>query len=169
VTTLQATYLRAADTFRQVLGRLGAADLSRPVPSCPGWTVSDVVTHVNDTHAAALGPERAEAEDLMAAYALAVPDDPAVASTAPVDTLELTLHAWDVARACGVELRLGEDQLTFLEAFAREAGPRLYVDDQFAPVDLETVDPTTLDRQGVALLPYGRQVRRTATGAPDSV
>jgi len=161
VNALQATYVRAADVFRQVLGQLGAADLSRPVPSCPGWTVSDVVTHVNDTHAEALGPGRADAEDLMAAYALAIPEDPAVASTAPVEALDLTLHAWDVALACGVELRLGEDQLAFLEAFAREAGPRLYVGDQFVPVDLETVDPTTLDRQGVALLPYGRQVRRT--------
>ena len=156
---MQSTYLRAADVFRQVLGELGAADLARPTPSCPGWTVSDVVSHVLDNHAAALGPERADAPDLMAVYALAIPEDPALARTAPFDTLDLTLHAWDIALACGVELRLGEDQLSFLEVFAWEAGDRLYVDDEFAPVNLETVDPTTLDRQGVALLPYGRRVR----------
>jgi hypothetical protein len=162
VSGLQATYVRAADLFRQVLRELGAADLTRPVPSCPGWTVSDVVTHVNDNHVTALGPERADADDLMAAYALAIPDDPALAATAPFDTLDLTLHAWDVALACGVELRLGDDQLRFLEVFAREAGERLYVGGEFAPADLDTVDPTTLDRQGVALLPYGRQVRTSA-------
>ena len=156
---LQAAYVRAADLFRQVLGRLGAADLVRPVPSCPGWTVSDVVSHVLDTHAEALGPERSGAEDLMAAYAVAIPDDPALARGAAYDTLELTLHAWDVARALGVELRLADDQLSFLEVFAWEAGDRLYLEDAFVQVDLETVDPTTLDRQGVALLPYGRRVR----------
>lgn len=159
MTSLQATYVRAADLFRQVLGSLRAADLVRPVPSCPGWTVSDVVTHVHDNHAQALGPTRAEVDDVMAAYAVAIPDDPTLAGSAPFDTLDLTLHAWDVALACGVELRLGDDQLSFLEAFAREAGERLYVGGQFAAADLETVDPTTLDRQGVALLPYGRQVR----------
>lgn len=158
---LQAAYVRAADTFRQVLGELGADDLSRPTPSCPGWTISDVVSHVLENHAAALGPDRAGAEDLMAAYALAIPEDPALAAGAPFDALDLTLHAWDVALARGVELRLGADQLSFLEVFAWEAGERLYLGEEFVPVDLESVDPATLDRQGVALLPYGRQVRRT--------
>jgi len=159
VTTMQATYVRAADLYRQVLGELLAPDLVRPVPSCPGWTVSDVVSHVNDTHAEALGPERSDSDDLMATYALAIPDDPVLARGAAYDTLELTLHAWDIALACGVELRLADDQLAFVEAFAREAGDRLHVDGAFTPADLETVDPTTLDRQGVALLPYGRQAR----------
>lgn len=147
---IQPTYVRAADLFRQVLGRLGAEDLLRPTPSCPGWTVSDVVSHVLDNHAQALGPRRSSTPGVMAAYALAIPEDPAQARTAAFDTLDLTVHAWDIVLACGVELRWGEDQLSFLEVFAWEAGERLHLDDEFAPADLETVDPTTLDRQGGA-------------------
>jgi len=160
VPDLQATYLRAAHTFRAVLEGLGAADLVRPVPSCPGWTVSDVVTHVLDQHEHALGPVRAaEADhgDLMAAYAVAIPDDPALAAGATVETLDLTVHAWDVAVALGADLRLGDDQLTFLEVLAREAGDRLYVDDAFVRPTGADADPEGLDRQGLALLPYGRR------------
>ena len=155
--SLQSTYVRAADLFRQVLHELRADDLRRPVPSCPGWTVSDVVTHVHDSHVLALGPERSDVDDVMAAYALGIPEAPDLARSAPFDTLELTLHAWDVALGCGVELRLGDDQLAFLEAFAVEAGERLYVEEGFARLEGEDADPTGLDRQGVALLPYGRR------------
>jgi hypothetical protein len=158
VPSLQSTYVRAADLFRQVLNELRADDLGRPVPSCPGWTVSDVVTHVHDNHVLALGPQRADVDDVMAAYALAIPDAPDLAASAPFDTVDLTLHAWDVALACGVELRLGDDQLAFLEAFAAEAGDRLYLEEEgFVRPEGERADPEGLDRQGRALLPFGRR------------
>ncbi|GAA2022649.1 MULTISPECIES: maleylpyruvate isomerase N-terminal domain-containing protein [Nocardioides] len=162
--TLQATYLRAAHTFRAVLDRVGAADLVRPVPSCPGWTVSDVVTHVLEHHEHVLGAHLAGdvTGDLMATYAAAIPDDPALAATAPYDTLELTLHAWDVARALEADLRLGEDQLTFLEVLAREAGDTLYAEEGFARLEGDAADPAGLDRQGLALLPFGRREDATA-------
>ena len=170
VPTMQATYVRAADLFRQVLSELRAADLVRAVPSCPGWTVSDVVTHVHDTHVHALGPERADVDDVMAAYALAIPDDPALAAGAPFDTLDLTLHAWDVALACGVELRLAEDQLSFLEVFAREAGDRLYVEEGFVawrPADRRPHRPGPPGRRAAALRPPPARAR-TAPSADDS-
>ena len=154
---MQSTYVRAADLFRQVLANLRPDDLSRPVPSCPGWTVSDVVTHVHDNHVATLGPERADADDVMAAYAVAIPDDPSLAREATFDSLDLTLHAWDIALACGVELRFGEDQLAFLEAVAVEAGDALYLDDEFARLEGEAADPSGLDRQGIVLLAFGRR------------
>ena len=159
--TQQSAYLRAAHTFRAVLDGLGAADLARPAPTCPGWTVSDIVSHVLDEHERVLGPQRAaEAEngDVLAAYAVAIPDDPALASTAAFDTLELTLHAWDIAIALEADLRLGDDQLTFLEVFAREAGDRLYVEAGFAKLEGEAADVEGLDRQAAALLPFGRRV-----------
>jgi hypothetical protein len=157
VPSLQSTYVRAADLFRQVLLELRADDLGRPVPSCPGWTVSDVVTHVHDNHVVALGPERADVDDVMAAYALAISDAPDLARSAAFDTLDLTLHAWDIALACGVELRLGDDQLAFLEAFAAEAGDRLYAEEGFVRPEGEGADAEGLDRQGRALLPFGRR------------
>lgn len=153
----QTAYLRAAHTFRAVLDGLDAAALLRPVPSCPGWTVSDVVTHVLDDHADALGPERADEPDLLAAYAVAIPTDPAIARSAGFDTLDLTVHAWDIALALGADLRLGEDQLTFLEVFAREAGDRLYVAEGFDRPDPELLASDDLDRQARALLPFGRR------------
>ena len=157
--SMQTVYVRGADLFRQVLNELRADDLTRPVPSCPGWTVSDVVTHVHDNHVVALGPERSDVDDVMAAYALAIPDAPDLAGSAPFDTVDLTLHAWDIALACGVELRLGDDQLAFLEAFAAEAGDRLYVEeDGFVRLEGERADPDGLDRQGLALLPFGRRL-----------
>ncbi|WP_246416634.1 maleylpyruvate isomerase N-terminal domain-containing protein [Nocardioides luti] len=156
---MQTVYVRGADLFRQVLNELRADDLTRPVPSCPGWTVSDVVTHVHDNHVVALGPERSDVDDVMAAYALAIPDAPDLAASAAFDTVDLTLHAWDIALACGVELRLGDDQLAFLEAFAAEAGDRLYVEeDGFVRLEGERADPSGLDRQGLALLPFGRRL-----------
>ncbi|HEU4810955.1 MAG TPA: maleylpyruvate isomerase N-terminal domain-containing protein [Nocardioides sp.] len=154
---MQATYVRAADLFRQVLAELAPDDLVRPVPSCPGWTVSDVVTHVHDNHVQALGPARADVDDVMAAYALAIPDEPDLARGATFDSLDLTLHAWDIALACGVELRLGDDQLALLEAVAIEAGDRLYLDEGFARLEGEDANPSGLDRQGIALLPFGRR------------
>lgn len=154
---MQSTYVRAADHFRQVLTKLRPDDLDRPVPSCPGWSVSDVITHVHDNHVTALGPERADADDVMAAYAVAISDDPALARAATFDSLDLTLHAWDIALACGVELRFAEDQLAFLEVIAVEAGESLYLDDGFARLEGEAADPSGLDRQGVVLLAYGRR------------
>ncbi|HSU34222.1 MAG TPA: maleylpyruvate isomerase family mycothiol-dependent enzyme [Propionibacteriaceae bacterium] len=36
----------AADVFRL----LNQADLDQPVPSCPGWTVADLIAHLGETH-----------------------------------------------------------------------------------------------------------------------
>jgi uncharacterized protein (TIGR03083 family) len=33
-----------------ITGLLGEADLRTPVPSCPGWTVADLVNHLGQTH-----------------------------------------------------------------------------------------------------------------------
>src|SRR5215210_12996 len=33
-----------------ITGLLDEADLRAPVPSCPGWTVADLVNHLGQTH-----------------------------------------------------------------------------------------------------------------------
>ncbi|MEQ4725455.1 maleylpyruvate isomerase family mycothiol-dependent enzyme [Nonomuraea sp. B19D2] len=43
------TYDSLIDTEAARLGAL-ATDLSVPVPTCPGWTLADLVTHVGQTH-----------------------------------------------------------------------------------------------------------------------
>lgn len=120
-------YANGAALFVAATEALTAPDLDLPVPSCPGWTVSDVITHVADSLQP--GAEGTEFE-----------------------ALDLTLHAWDVARARGYDLVYDEPTLDFLERFAEEAGDRLRTDGAFAPVP----PPTGADRHERVLARYGR-------------
>ena len=146
-------YSRGATLFRAATAEMTAYDLALPVPSCPGWTVSDVVTHVADNHAAALVEHgvATDVADLLAAYEEHLVRHP----RAVFEALDLTLHAWDVARARGMQGDLDDVVLDFLLAFAVDAGEQLYVDGEF---EMLLIGPEA-DKQARVLALYGRDAR----------
>lgn len=113
---------------------LATAAADTPVPSCPGWTIADLGTHVTDVHRRALSeltgaqpeplPAGSVAErfargasELMAALA-SRDADTACRAIYPPDTaatwarrqaLETTIHLWDAAHAVGADTRLPSD------------------------------------------------------------
>ncbi|WP_170981670.1 maleylpyruvate isomerase N-terminal domain-containing protein [Nocardioides dongxiaopingii] len=143
-------YARGAALFRAATADLGARELVLPVPSCPGWTISDVVTHVADNHAAVLAQAGivSDSADLLATYEEHLTRQP----RALIDALELTLHAWDVARARGMRADLDDVVLDFLTAFAVDAGEQLYLDGAFDMILVGAEE----DRQTRVLALYGR-------------
>jgi hypothetical protein len=146
-------YSRGAELFRAATSDLSAAQLDLPVPSCPGWTISDVVTHVADNHAAVLAAHGVDSDvaDLLAAYE----DNLLKQPRAILEAVELTVHAWDVARARGMVAELDDVVLDFLLAFAVDAGEQLYVDGAF---ELMLIGPES-GRQAQVLALYGRDAR----------
>ncbi len=146
-------YARGATLFRAATAQLTAAELLLPVPSCPGWTVSDVLTHVADNHEAVLAAHGVASDDadLMAVYEEHLTRQP----RAILEALELTLHAWDIARARGMSGGLDDVTLDFLLAFAVDAGEQLYADGAF---DLMLVS-TDVGREASVLALYGRDAR----------
>ena len=146
-------YSRGVELFRAATADLTAAELDLPVPSCPGWTVSDVISHVADNHAAVLAAHGVDTDsaDLLAAYDEHLTRQP----RAILEAVELTVHAWDVARARGMRADLDDVTLDFLLAFAVDAGEQLYVDGEF---ELMLVS-TDLGRQASVLALYGRDAR----------
>lgn len=145
-------YSRGAALFRAATSDLTAYDLDLPVPSCPGWTVSDVVSHVADNHAAVIEQNGIEAgADLFDTYEQHLTRQP----RAMIEALELTLHAWDVARARGMRADLDDVTLDFLTAFAVDAGEQLYLDGAF---EMLLVAPDA-DRQARVLALYGRDAQ----------
>ncbi|WP_170286118.1 maleylpyruvate isomerase N-terminal domain-containing protein [Nocardioides rubriscoriae] len=146
-------YSRGVELFRAATAELGPAELDLPVPSCPGWTVSDVLTHVADNHDAVLSAHGVEVEsaDLLAVYDEHLTRQP----RAILEAVELTVHAWDVARARGMQAELDDVTLDFLLAFAVDAGEQLYVDGEF---ELMLVS-TDVGRQASVLALYGRDAR----------
>jgi hypothetical protein len=146
-------YSRGAEFFRAATAGLSTAELGLPVPSCPGWTISDVVTHVADNHAAVLRAHGIDDDsaDLFAVYEQHLLRQP----RAIFDALDLTLHAWDVARARGMQADLDDVTLDFLTAFAVDAGEQLYVDGEF---EMLLIGPEH-GRQASVLALYGRDAR----------
>jgi hypothetical protein len=146
-------YARGARLFRAATAQLGAAELLLPVPSCPGWTVSDVLTHVADNHEAVLAAHGIVADDadLLAVYEEHLTRQP----RAVLEAVELSLHAWDIARTRGMVGGLDEATLDFLLAFAVDAGEQLYADGAF---DLVLVS-TDVGREASVLALYGRDAR----------
>jgi hypothetical protein len=146
-------YSRGVELFRAATAQLTAAELDLPVPSCPGWTISDVVTHVADNHVAVLDAHGIDTEvaDVLAVYEEHLTRQP----RAILEAVELTIHAWDVARARGMRADLDDVTLDFLLAFAVDAGEQLYVDGEF---ELMLVS-TDVGRQASVLALYGRDAR----------
>lgn len=124
----------AVDGFEAVLR---SGDHRAVVPSCPGWTLTDLAGHLTDVHRWALGqltgtdpddPEAPEPADLadrfragadrLVAALRARPTDAACSAIYPPDTAgtwarrqlhETTIHLWDAQQAVGGEPRLQAD------------------------------------------------------------
>ncbi|SFF60632.1 HAD-IA family hydrolase [Curtobacterium sp. YR515] len=121
----------AVDGFEAVLR---SGDHRAVVPSCPGWTLTDLAGHLTDVHRWALGqltgtdPEAPEPADLadrfragadrLVAALRARPADAACSAIYPPDTAgtwarrqlhETTIHLWDAQQAVGGEPRLQAD------------------------------------------------------------
>ncbi len=146
-------YARGATLFRAATAQLTSAELLLPVPSCPGWTVSDVLTHVADNHEAVLAAHGVEtdAADVISVYEEHLTKQP----RAILDAIELILHGWDIARARGMAAHLDDVTLDFLLAFAVDVGEQLYADGAF---DLMLVS-TDVGREASVLALYGRDAR----------
>ena len=146
-------YSRGAALFRAATAGLGAAELLLPVPSCPGWTISDVLTHVADNHEAVLAAHGIVSDDadLFAVYEEHLTRQP----RALLEALELTLHAWHIARARGMSAELDDVTLDFLLAFAVDAGEQLYADGAFEMMLVST----DVGREASVLALYGRDAR----------
>lgn len=145
-------YDRGVELFRAATADLTPSELVLPVPSCPGWTISDVVSHVADNHVAVLEAHGIDSSgDVLAAYEQHLQKQP----RAIFDALDLTLHAWDVARARGWRAELDDVVLDFLLAFAVDAGEQLYVDGEF---ELMLIGNDASKQERILAL-YGRDAR----------
>jgi uncharacterized protein (TIGR03086 family) len=102
---------------------VGDEDLGRPTP-CDGWTVADLISHMNAEHEAIiepiLGPRRASSDDprrdfpLIAARLVSALDQAGLGVMVPevgskvgteqvwsIHLVDMIVHGWDVTRAVG--------------------------------------------------------------------
>lgn len=178
-TTPATDFLRLTGPFASVCDRLPAGAWDQPSP-CEGWTARDVLRHVVDTEREFLAPHGVRLPDVAAdadpaaawrahasalAEALADPDlgareyDGYFGRTTIGDTLlrfygfDLVVHRWDLATSAGLEERLTDDELDFVEACAAGYGEALYSEGVCRP---GTEAPAGADRQARLLARLGR-------------
>lgn len=152
------------------------------IPStCDGWSVRDVVRHIIDTEKGALKPVGLSIpdgptvdDDPAAAWAHTrdamqeILDDPARAnleydghfgrtdlasSIGSFYSLDLIVHAWDVAHPAGVESVIDGQDLDFVEAFIAQMGDNIRMEGVCGPA-VEV--PEDSDRQTKVLAQLGR-------------
>lgn len=176
------SFLRLTGPFGAVCEQLPPTAWDQPSP-CEGWTAHDVLRHVMDTEREFLAPHgvdlpgssldqdgdpvaawRSHAEVLTEALA-----DPALGNreydgyfgrTTVGDTLlrfygfDLVVHRWDLARSAGLDERLTEEELDFVEACAAGYGDALH-SEGVCRSGVEA--PADADRQGQLLALLGRR------------
>ena len=172
-------FLGHADTFTQRTTSLSPAQWACP-SACEGWTAQDVLDHVIDTqrevfarhgmdlgarpsgapadawnaHAAAVRSAAADEKTLLARF------DGPFGPTTLADVLldfygfDLIIHAWDIRRASGEDLKLTEAELDFIEAVIPAWGDALY-QDQICGRPIEA--PVDASRQARLLALTGRR------------
>lgn len=151
--------------------------------TCENWTVREVVKHVIDTEADSLKPVGLSIpagpsveENPAAAWAHTrdamqdILDDPARAnleydghfgrtnladSLATFYSLDLIVHAWDIAHPTGVEDTIAEQDLDFIDGFIEQMGDNIRMDGVCGPA-VEVAD--SADRQTKVLAQLGRRV-----------
>jgi uncharacterized protein (TIGR03086 family) len=174
-------YGRLAEAFKSTIAAVPADTWESPSP-CAGWTARDVVRHVVDTQGMFLGFVGREGGDVpsvdddpLAAWTAASAEvmrglqDPAVASAeykgmsgpstfeAGVDQFlcfDLVVHAWDLAKAAGLDHRMDEGEIAKVRAVAERFGPALRSPQAFGP---EIEPPPGADEQARFLAFLGRQ------------
>ncbi len=133
-----ARYVRRADRFADVIAAAAPDRWSAPSP-CPDWTAADVVQHAVDIHAAMFAStdlsltsappvhenaleaftsaradlERALLDPTVAELAVQTPMGPSTfaAHVDAVASADLVIHAWDLARALGLDYSIDADEL----------------------------------------------------------
>lgn len=149
--------------------------------TCAGWSVRYVVRHLVETEAASLTPVGLSIpagpsvdDDPVAAWAHTrdamqdILDDPEranleydghsgrtnlAASMGSFYSLDLIVHAWDIAQPVGVEYVIAENDLDFVEDFVAAMGDNIRMDGVCGPA-VEV--PDSADRQTKVLAQLGR-------------
>ena len=174
-------YGRLAEAFQSTIAAVPADRWESPSP-CQGWTARDVVRHVVDGQGMFLGFVGRELgdipsvdEDPLAAW-LAASDvvlgnleDPDVATAeykgfsgpstfeAGVNQFlcfDLVVHAWDLARAAGLDHRMPAEEIPKLRETAEGFGPAMRSPQAFGP---EVEPPPGADEQARLLAFLGRE------------
>jgi len=145
-------YARLSGDFAGKIRAVPASRWSNPSP-CEDWTARDVVRHAVDTHGMLLGfvgrqlgdvpsvdDDPAAAFDAARRVVQSALDDPDRASeefdglggrttfAAAVDRFicfDLVVHGWDLARATGLDERVGDDNVRRAMETARSFGPAI--------------------------------------------
>ncbi len=153
-------YERRADHFDRLVAAVDPADWDGPSP-CTEWRTRDVVGHIVDMHDVMLRPlDRAPSarpsieDDPLGAYRSARADvaavlaDPAVALTAcdtpmgrmtfaehvdGVVSADLVLHAWDLARAAGLDDRFDPEELARMWPAMAQIPDEMRIPEHFGP------------------------------------
>lgn len=183
-------YRRNADTFAGVVRQVPDDAWSRPTP-CEGWDARKLVSHIVETSGmflgfigleakqtvrvdddpdAALAEARGQVEDALANPELATKEYTSPFGTSVFEqsadqflSADLTLHAWDLAKATDVPLELDPDEVARLHeglAAAEERfGPAFRSSGTFGP----PVDPPADADATERLMAYlGRDPRWSA-------
>jgi uncharacterized protein (TIGR03086 family) len=155
-----ARYRRRADRFEALVTGADPARWDDPSP-CAGWRARDVVGHIVDMHAVMLRPLGRElspaptvGDDPVAAFRAARADveailtDPDLAAT-PCETpmgpmslaehvdgvvsTDLVLHAWDLARAVGLDDAMDPDEVARMWPTIQDIPDEMRIPDHFGP------------------------------------
>lgn len=178
--SIAARYRRLAAGLTSRIDAVPSDAWDAPSP-CAGWTVRDVVRHIIDTESAALTPVGLTIppgpsvdDDPIAAWAHTrdamqdILDDPARAnleydghfgrtdlasSIGSFYSLDLIVHAWDVANPVGIEDTISDADLDFVEAFLEQMGDNIRMEGVCGPA---VPVPADADRQTRVLAQLGR-------------
>ena len=178
--TTSPTFLTLVQPFTGVVEQLPAAAWDAPSP-CEGWSARDVLRHVVTTQRDFLADHGVDLPDVdldadpaggWRAHAAALRDavtDPEVvgreydgwagrttvgATLQGFHALDLVVHRWDVATAAGLDERLSDDELTFVEERVDALGDALY-SEGVCRAGVEP--PADADRQARLLARLGRR------------
>jgi uncharacterized protein (TIGR03086 family) len=180
-------FVRAAGYLLESLSEITDADLGRPTP-CGDWDLRTLVLHVADTADALSGlattgelvlpePSRSDHPDAATLDAVAVAQHrihrllavlttathPGAAAAARGGAIELAVHGWDVATACGSERRMPPGLATAL----LEAATSLVDDETRQPAFGPPVPvPATADPEDRLVAFLGRRALAPSSASP---
>lgn len=180
--TTAARYRRLAQALSATIAAVPEDKWNEP-STCAEWSIRDVVRHIVDTQKHSLEPVGLTIpdgpsvdDDPVAAWANTrdamqdILDDPAranleydghfgrtdLASTiGSFYSLDLIVHAWDIAHPAGIDDNIDSEDLDFVEAFIAQLGDNIRMDGVCGPA---VEAPEDADRQTRVLAQLGRSV-----------